>query len=53
VATRVWQLVERPIALSEVFDALVQEFEVDRSTCEAEVTALVETLLTKGLVVSE
>lgn len=53
VATRVWQLIEQPTSMAALFDALVEEFEVDRTRCEAEVTALLEELVTKGLAVSE
>ena len=51
VATRVWQLVEQPASLQSVFDALVSEFDVDQATCEAEVTALLDVLVEKELVV--
>jgi hypothetical protein len=37
VATRIWQLVEKPVAISAIIDRLLSEFEIERDACEAEV----------------
>lgn len=49
-ATRVWELIESPIAIGTVRDRLVQEFDVDRDTCLADLLALMHDLDEAGLV---
>ena len=36
VASRIWALLETPIAVGALIDRLLEEFEVERATCEAE-----------------
>jgi len=49
-ATHIWQMAARPVAVSRICDALVAEFEVDRSTCEADVLELLSGLRDEGLI---
>lgn len=49
-ATRIWQLAEQPILMSDLCAALVGEFEVDRGTCEREVAEMVRELEREGLI---
>jgi hypothetical protein len=44
IGTRVWALIEKPTAIGAVCDQLVQEFEVERAACEADVLTLLERL---------
>ncbi len=50
VASRIWALVERPIAVAALIDLLVGEFEVERAICQQEVLAFLRELHADGLV---
>jgi hypothetical protein len=50
VGTRIWQLLQRPISVPALRDALVTEFEVDPVRCEHDVRILLSELADKGLV---
>ena len=50
IGSRVWALIEAPTAVSAVCDQLVEEFEVERPTCEADVLQLVDRLLANNLI---
>jgi len=50
VGSRVWTLIEKPTPAAAVCDRLVDEFEVERQTCEADVLALLGRLLADNLV---
>jgi hypothetical protein len=47
---RIWQLLERPIAVQRIVDTLLGEFDVERSQCTDDVLAFVAALEAKGLV---
>jgi hypothetical protein len=49
-ATRIWALIEQPKRLSELKEALLREFDVDPSTCEAQLKELLDELAADGLV---
>jgi sulfur transfer complex TusBCD TusB component (DsrH family) len=51
VGARVWSLLEAPRPVSELVSALVNEFEVAPDRCTADVLALLEDLLARGLVI--
>lgn len=48
-AGRIWEMIERPIALSEVVATLMREYDVSSDECEAEVKSFVGDLLSNGL----
>jgi len=50
VASRVWNLIQQPISIQAVLDALLEEYEVEAGRCEADLIALVEDLSKRGLV---
>lgn len=37
VGSRIWQLIEEPIKVNKVIDALLEEYEINRSQCEENV----------------
>lgn len=37
IATRIWELIEKPLPVSELCNILVNEFEVDRDLCQRDV----------------
>lgn len=50
VASDVWRLLEKPIALNSICEALIARYEVDPSTCRGEVGRLIDQLVREGLV---
>jgi hypothetical protein len=49
-ATRIWGLIEQPRRFSELKEELLREFDVDPSTCEAQLKDLLDELAADGLV---
>lgn len=52
VATRVWQLIDGERSVAQVVDIIVDEFDVDRATAEADAVELLGQLADKGLIVT-
>ena len=50
IGTRIWELVEQPISARRLCDTLMEEFEVDRATCERDVLELIGELAAEKLV---
>lgn len=50
IGSRIWSLIETPTAVASICDRLVQEFDVERATCETEVLALLERMLANSLI---
>lgn len=50
-AVRIWQLLDEPRSVDGIVDALLDEYDVDRETCEAEVIEFISQLADAGLVV--
>lgn len=48
-ANFIWNLLAKPASLAEVRDAMMAEFDVSRSTCEADLMRFVEGMLKDGL----
>lgn len=44
VASRIWELMDSPKKVSEIVESLLEEYEVDRDTCEKSVIEFVEGL---------
>lgn len=49
VGSRVWELIEQPVSIDQMCDVLVQEYEIDREACRAEVVAFLDQLDGAGL----
>jgi hypothetical protein len=50
VASRIWELLEKPMTVAQVCARLCDEFEVDAQTCEAEVLKFISDLMDNGIV---
>jgi len=48
--TRIWELLQSGLSIEELIGKMLDEFEVDRETLEADVNALLGRLLDAGLV---
>jgi len=53
VGTRVWHLLQKPKSVSELRDALVDEYDVDAERCENDLLELLEKMRVEGLIVVE
>ncbi len=53
VGSRIWALLEKPMAVAALIDQLLTEFEIDRSTCEKETMTFIEQLQKDRLIVVE
>lgn len=49
-ATRIWSMLESPRRLRDIRDALLAEFEIDQTTCEAQLNELLRELEADGLI---
>lgn len=50
VGGKIWELIEAPISVHNLTDALVAEYEIDQSVCEEQVISFLEQLLEEGLI---
>jgi hypothetical protein len=49
VASRVWELIQKPVMVSDLIDALLLKYDIDRETCEGDVLTFLEDLNEKGI----
>jgi hypothetical protein len=49
VATRMWQLAECAITVGSICAALQMEYDIDQASCEREVIACLEQMISEGL----
>jgi len=49
IGSRVWELIEKPVKVSELIDALLPEYDVDRESCERDVLVFLEKLEEEGI----
>ena len=50
VGARIWQLLKTPRKVSQIRDALVEEYDVETQTCEKDLAALLEKLHEEQLI---
>ncbi len=50
VGPQVWELLQEPMTVREVRDAILQEYDVDRERCERDLVAFLEALVADELV---
>jgi len=50
VGSRIWQLLQTPRSVREIREALLEEYDVDETRCEAAVRSLLASLEEHGLV---
>jgi coenzyme PQQ synthesis protein D (PqqD) len=50
VGVRIWELVQSPRSIEDILTVIAAEFEVDRPRAEADVTALLADLHSRGLI---
>ena len=50
VGSRVWDLIQEPMSVSDICDAILEEYEVDPTRCMRDIFAILESLASEGLV---
>ena len=50
VAARIWNLIQEPRTVSEIREAILEEYDVDPDRCESDLLALLRDLTAKDLV---
>jgi hypothetical protein len=50
VGARIWRLLQKPVSVPAIREALVAEFDVEPARCERDVRALLGELAAKGLI---
>ncbi|HOR10304.1 MAG TPA: PqqD family protein [Bacteroidales bacterium] len=53
VATRIWDLLESPLALDELCLALMEEYEVDTYQCRSDVEEHLDQMISLGLIIRQ
>jgi len=50
VGAQIWNLLQKPLRVAEIREAVVQEYEVEPERCGRDLIALLEKLLVEGLI---
>jgi len=50
---RIWSLIQEPVTVGKIRDAILEEFAVDKETCENDLLTLLSIMKREGLVVIE
>ena len=47
---RIWSLIQKPVKVGKVRDSLLEEFDIDKETCENDLLSLLSVMKKEGLV---
>jgi hypothetical protein len=50
VGTRIWELIQKPIAISQIREIILEEYDVSYEQCERDIMTLLENLSAEGLI---
>lgn len=50
VGSRVWELLASPVSMTDIVQTICNEFEVDESTCQADMAHFIEDMQGHGLI---
>jgi len=53
IGSRIWELIEKPVKVSDLIDTLLERFDVDRETCERDVLKFLNELNEDRILVVE
>lgn len=53
VGSDIWNLLEKPMSLHDLIQALLKEYEIDGETCEKEIRPFAERLVDEGIVIAK
>ena len=51
VASRIWELIQAPLSMDEIQDAILLEYNVESEVCEQEVSGFLKQMTAEGLIV--
>ena len=47
---RIWSLLQKPVKVGKIRDILLEEYDIDKKTCEEDLLSLLEDLRKEGLI---
>lgn len=50
VATSVWKLIQKPVAVETILNALLEEYDVGRDQCNADLLILLDDMARRGII---
>ena len=50
---RIWSQIQKPVKVGKIRDTLLEEFDIDKETCEEDLLSLLRDLNQEGLIVVE
>ena len=50
---RIWSLVQKPVKVGKIRDTLLEEYDIDKETCEEDLLSILGDLNQEGLIVVE
>ena len=50
---RIWSLIQKPVKVGKIRDTLLEEYDIDKETCEEDLLSLLGDLNREGLIVVE
>lgn len=50
VGAKIWNLIQKPIQVSDILEVLIDEYDVEKDVCQTDLMELLEQLLEKELV---
>jgi hypothetical protein len=52
-ASRIWEVIDEPRAVEAVVEKLLEDYEVDRTTCQEEVASFVREMVGRGVLIAD
>lgn len=53
VAKRIWDMIVSPKGFDEIVEILMNEYDIDKQRCTAEVTSFLESALERGIIIED
>lgn len=53
IGSRIWELIEQPVMVSDLIGTLIEEFEVTREICEKDVVTFLSEMLKENVVTTQ
>jgi hypothetical protein len=50
---RIWSLIQKPVKVGKIRDTLLEEYDIDKETCEEDLLSLLSDLNHEGLIIIE
>ena len=51
VATRIWELIEKPVSIGDICKHLIEDFDVSPQDCEEKTISFIHNLISKNIVI--